>query len=309
MFNFLTPMEFYQQEVLLPFKYDIAITSQALDPRGEVSQFNAEKSSKRIINITYDHNELTLSINGVSVGLIDFLSQKSVFSSKSILFDATNLSFAEIAIVMRLAIKTMSIERASFLYTEPEKYSAKVWSPLEARSFNLSNRINLVDFIPTFYQRSLSSKKNYLLAFLGFEDIRLAKALDPDNGTSFDNVSIVFSIPPFQAGWETHALMANSRVLKEHVIEESFFTAGNQPYDAYNLIEKVISTTKNGYNSNLTLAPFGTKPTSIAAALAAAKNEDISVLFDFPEKSINRSQGVGKLHYYPISISGSIKSG
>lgn len=302
MYEFLTPFEYLEEQVVLPFKYDIAFTAKAVDTRGEVSRFTVQRNSKQQIDITYNHKELSVSINDDIYDLISFFTNYNSFQAKNILFDATNLSFAEIAVVMRLLIDSKSADRVSFIYAEPEKYSMKIWSPLEVRGFDLSKKIHTVDFIPTFYNRTLSSRKNYLLAFLGFEDIRLSKALDPDNGADFDAVSAVFSVPPFQIGWDTYSLMANSRVLKEQKLEEAFFAAGNQPYEAYQLIEKAIKFTSNGYNFNLTLAPFGTKPTSVAVALAAAKNKEISVLFDFPEKQNNRSEGVGKIHYYPITI-------
>ena len=231
-YQFLTPREFVQEEMVLPFKYDISFTSDVVDTRGEASRYFAKNNSVTQKAIAYNHDSLQMVIDGKKVDLIDFLSREDVFLAQSILFDATNLSFAELAIVMRLAISTNAVKRVSFIYVEPLKYSMKVWSPTEFRGVDLSKKIHDVDFIPTFYQRTLSSHKNYLLAFLGFEDVRLAKALDPDSGANFETVSAVFSVPPFQVGWETHALMANSRILKEQKLEEAFFVAGNQPYDA-----------------------------------------------------------------------------
>ncbi|SDU33187.1 hypothetical protein [Nitrosomonas ureae] len=301
MLIFLPSEEFPEQTTLLSDKYDIAFTAEPVDERGQFSKKISLSNSNSHVKISYHHDTLAVELNGLTENLINFLDRKDVYGAKSILFDATNLSFAEIVIVLRLALTTGTIEKVAFIYTEPESYSSKIWTPLEIRGFELSNKINALDFIPRFYQAN-SSNKNYLLVFQGFESTRFSRLIDPDEGEPYSKLSVAFSVPPFQTGWETHALMANSQIFNSNKVEEIFFIPGNQPYEAYQLINETFNVVLPGYETNLTLAPFGTKPTSIAVALAAAENEKISVLFDFPTKKTGRSSGIGPSHHYPVLL-------
>jgi len=299
MYKFLINEEFSGKEFDINYRYDISLTSCPIDERSKFSKEIAKASSIQQIELYYEQETLSLTIDDKTESLFDFLQRKDIWGARSILFDATNLSFPELVIVLRLSLSLKSVGRIGFIYTEPAEYTSKVVTPLEIRGFDLSYKINPLDFIPRFYNALESGLKNYLLAFVGFEQTRLARLVDPDLTETFTKLSVAFSVPPFQAGWETHSLMAHSRIFENNKIEDAFFTPGNQPYESYLLIQRLK---KADDEAHLTLAPFGTKPTSVAVALAAAEDENISVLFDFPAKKTDRSKGIGITHHYPILI-------
>lgn len=303
MYSFLIPEEFYRPEnphqidFSLNFKYDLSLTTSCVDSRGEYSKEVAAQSSNKQIEVSYDHNLLSVSYGNRKESLQEFLNKNDIDEANSILFDATNLAFPEIAIVLRAALTNSKVNRVGFIYSEPASYLVKVTTPLETRGYDLSSKINKLDFIPKFYNHSNSENSAYLLAFLGFEYTRLARLIDPDETEPFKHMAVCIAAPPFQTGWEMHALMAHSHLLEKIKIDDTHFVPGNQPYETY----KKIGFVKKA-NSNLTLAPFGTKPMSIAAALAAAEDETISVIFDFPTKKKDRSTGIGNTHHYGVLV-------
>lgn len=299
MYKFLISEEFSGEKFEINYKYDVSFTSSPIDQRSKFSKEIALASSSKQIDLYYEHDTLSLNVDNKTESLLEFLQRKDVWGARSVLFDATNLPFPELVIMLRLSLSLKSVERIGFIYTEPSEYASKIVTPLEIRGFDLSYKINPLDFIPRFYNTVESGIKNYLLAFVGFEQTRLARLVDPDLTETFTKLSVAFSVPPFQAGWETHSLMAHSRIFENNQIEDAFFTPGNQPYESYLLIQRLKKVDDEAL---LTLAPFGTKPTSIAVALAAAEDENISVLFDFPEKKTDRSKGIGTTHHYPILI-------
>lgn len=303
MFSFLPSKQFKSnQEVDIEFKYDLGLLGESVDKRGSVSRIVVRENSNAQLELSYEHENFKVKVGKSEMTLLDFLKSNFFSNSKNILLDTTNLSFPEIAVLLKAIFNTSQPHRISFLYCEPDKYNMKVWSPADIRGFELTHKLSPVDFIPTFYNASLPGKEKYLLAFLGFEDTRFSRVIDPDFGGEFSAIGAAFSVPPFQTGFETHSLMANSRVLQDNNIDEPFFVAGNQPFDALELISKLIRSCAAS-NQELVVAPLGTKPTAIAVALVAAMTEDVSVIFDFPEKKNNRSSGVGTIHYYPLVVS------
>jgi hypothetical protein len=50
------------------------------------------------------------------------------------------------------------------------------------------------------------------------------------------------------------------------------------------------------------IAPIGTKPHGIGAALFAATHEDVGILYDHPRRREGRSSKVGKWHLFNVSF-------
>jgi hypothetical protein len=234
--------------------------------------------------------------------LFDFFESTHFLDQESVLFDATNLGFAEIVIILRHIVDNGVADNIGFFYSEPSFYKDKVTTPNQVRAFDLSEKVNDIDIIPSFYSHVGDDIGSYLLAFLGFEDVRLSRALNTDEGNDFDELSVAFTVPPFQTGWEGHALMANSLVLEnESNLRESFFVSGNQYISAYRLIVEQKQYAERA-NMVLSLAPLGAKPSSIAVALAAATDKELNVLYDFPKRKPMSSSGIGKSHHYRVEI-------
>ena len=301
MYSFLCPQEFVSGNITLPQKYDIGFLGTSYDPRGNVSRRKVKDHSKQQIDFAYNHESLTVEVNSIDQNLRDFFNGPLLSDIRTILIDATNLAFAEIASIFRLINNKKNVQKVSFIYCEPEVYNSKVWTPTDVRSFQLTESLSEPDFIPTYYNQASLGLDKYLLAFLGFEDTRFARIIDPDLNANYAAIGAAFSVPPFKTGFDTHSFMANGRVLENNHIEEPFFISGNQPYDAYNLIKK-LKRQCVVQKRELIIAPIGTKPTAIATVLAAVEDPSIGVVFDFPKKRSQRSTGIGSSHYYPIEL-------
>lgn len=303
MFNFFPIEEFPPGgDVSLNFDYDVLITCESTEERGCASYFHCEKQCRSVENVRYNSDDLSLWISGREVPLFDFFESDIFLSFQSLLFDATNLDFAEMAIILRHVADSGLAQNIGFFYSEPLVYRDKVTTPNQVRAFDISEKVNEIDIIPSFYSHLGNEVGAYLLAFLGFEDVRLSRALNSDEGNDFDGLSVAFTVPPFQTGWEGHALMANSLVLEnESNLKESFFVSGNQYISAYRLIMEQKRYAERAQKA-LSIAPLGAKPSCIAVALAAASDKDLNILYDFPQRKPSSASGVGRSHHYRVEI-------
>jgi hypothetical protein len=53
------------------------------------------------------------------------------------------------------------------------------------------------------------------------------------------------------------------------------------------------------------VAPIGTKPHAIAAALFAGWHDDVGLLYDHPKPRSGRSTRLGKIHLFEVLVGGS----
>ncbi len=284
----------------LPDHYDIAFTMDSVDSRGEYSNQLVVSSSTTSLKTIYSNDDLILTIDTNKIKLRDFFSDYDGLNAyNSFLFDTTNLSFSEILIILRKLFSLNKKCNVGFVYTQPLKYEQKYSRPNETHSFSLSNTINQVDIIPGFNTISASIENSLLIAFIGFEASRLARTLNPDEGDTYELFSPVFCVPPFLTGWENHSLMAHGQLFEDYEPDEVYFSSAFGFISSY---QKITDIKKLLGNRKLIVAPYGTKPSSVGVAIAAAQHSDINIVYDFPERSQGRSSGVGVTSYLQLSL-------
>jgi hypothetical protein len=290
--------DFEKSAITLPDAYDVGFIMNPLDDRGSYSSNLVKNNTNRVLEIEYDNDSLKISIDHTKVRLREFKQYKEFDNYNSFLFDTTNLSFAEILILLRKIFLLDKPCDVGFVYTQPLEYKQKYSTPNETHSFTLSSTINKVDLIPGF--NNITSRDNaFLLAFLGFEESRLSRTLNPDEGNSYVQFAPVFCVPPFLTGWETHSLMAHSRVFEEYPPYEVYFSSAFGLMSSYN---KIMQIKRQLGSRPLVLAPYGPKPSSIGVALAAAQNKDLNIVYDFPKRIQGRSSGIGITNYIKLSL-------
>lgn len=273
-----------------------------LDDRSRHSADLTRAAAKKSYRVSYDPAKFSLTIDGQAFSVRDELEDLfRKFRAQSIILDATTLEFPEILYVLSAYRKQPNRPRCGFFYVEPEGYKQRPqnMSVVPGNAFDLSDGFRGNRQLPPFTRLLSNSNKAHLVAFLGFEGDRLMRVLDADDGHFYERVSIVFGIPPFQPSWDLHALMANSSLL-ERQNTSVLYCGANNPRAAYVLLKDAHAGLVSGPTNRLAVAPFGTKPMALGAALYQLDHDVLLPIYDHPVRKADRTFGVHRRHWYEV---------
>jgi hypothetical protein len=279
--------------------YSRAFLGEALDDRGRHSHKIAQDAAHICHTVRYDPDRFILQIDDFEIRSSDAVRFQKLFTADQVLIDSTTLDVPELVLLTKFF--TSISAQIDYVYVEPKAYKLKNANGADVHGFALSASYSPFSPIPGFTPELSAQRQGLLLAFLGFESSRLSRALSPDEVAYIKSSNVAFGVPPFQASWEMHALMQNAEVLNNANLDGVYFVGANDPLAAFKLIESV-SKVVNPNTERLVLAPLGTKPASISVALFAALHADVRVMFDFPQRLPERTEGVGRLHHYGVSL-------
>jgi hypothetical protein len=288
-------------------RFDIAFFGREdLDDRSRFSAPQSRNLAHRSALVVYDPLRFQLKV-GDEVFRGDELEDLPIkFPATTVVIDATTMEFPEIALVLR-AYRRLSHKppRVVFLYTEPEEYVRRPAreAPAPGSAFDLTLAFRAKNAIPAFTPMLSGSDKAHLVAFLGFEGARLSRVLSDDDSHFYPDVTVVFGIPPFQATWDMHALMANTRLIEQHRPSVRF-SGANNPRGAYLLLQEVHGSLRGSSCNRLAVAPFGTKPAAIGAALYCTETDAVRLVYDHPERKAGRTRGVHCTHWFEVTLAG-----
>jgi len=111
----------------------------------------------------------------------------------------------------------------------------------------------------------------------------------------------VFGVPAYKPGWEVHAFANNVRVLEAKRLSGGVhFCGAENPAGAYEILREIKTSLEN--DARMVVAPIGTKPNGIGAALFAALHSDVGLLYDHPKKSPGRSEQISRWHLYHVRL-------
>lgn len=249
---------------------------------------------KFIISVFSESGNKEFRIHTFGKDFIELLD-KNIF-----ILDTTSLGFAEILLLLHFLSNKKDIEIKLF-YVEPNEYTLKSNSFLFKHEFDLSQGFNKFKKIPPFSLLidSSSSEKAKLIALLGFENDRLSRIIEDDDGARYDDFEHIIALPAFKPSWENISLQRHYQELKE--FQNLEFSPANNPYETYRVLEKIQ---KNSKNKSIVVAPIGTKPHAIGAIIflinSKLKGNRVGLIYDFPIKKENRTEGVGNIHEYIV---------
>ena len=288
-------------------KFDIAFFGREdLDDRSRFSAPQSRNLARRHAQVAYDPLRFELKVGDELFRADELEDLPNKFPAASVVVDATTMEFPEIALVLRAYRRLSPMPpRFIFLYTEPEEYVRRPAKedPAPGSAFDLTSVFRAKNAIPAFTPMLSGSNKAHLVAFLGFEGARLSRVLSDDDSHFYTDVTVVFGIPPFQATWDMHALMANTRLIEQHRPSVRF-SGANNPRGAYLLLQEVHGGLRASSCNRLAVAPFGTKPAAIGAALYSAETDVMRAVYDHPERKAGRTRGVHRTHWFEVSLAG-----
>lgn len=273
-----------------------------LDDRSKFSAPQTRALARRSVLVQYDPLRFELTVGGEVFRADELQDLPRKFPATSIAIDATTMEFPDIALVLR-AYRRLSYRpaRCVFIYTEPEEYVRRPTEEAAApgSAFDLTLAFRAKNAIPAFTPMLSGDNKAHLVAFLGFEGARLSRVLSDDEGHFYTDVTVVFGIPPFQATWDMHALMANTRLIEQHSPSVRFSGANNSR-GAYLLLQEVHRGLRGSNCNRIAVAPFGTKPAAIGAALYCVENDVMRAVYDHPERKAGRTSGIHRTHWFEV---------
>lgn len=279
--------------------WDIAIIGERLlDKRSEAACSFASNHSKNQFQMLYDTKNKQFEIDGgrVTVGAI----KTRLRGSKNILVEATTLNCPEILYLLRAA-KEEAVEKITFLYLEPLSYRRTLKGRLaDHRDFDLSDNRRF-EGVHGFMVDLNEVPKGQVVFFLGYEKARLGQALEQEEALHKWKKHAVFGIPAFEPAWEIDSIANNVQHLATFDYEVQY-AAASSVNAAYNLLNGLLQDDKT--DSTIVVAPLGTKPHTIGAALFVVEHnayDRTALLYDHPQRSKGRTEDIKRWHFYEVS--------
>lgn len=274
---------------------DLAFIGPAVDARGNAAKEMVSAISADQVNLSYDAESLHLTCDAEIVECDEFADWLTKRSPRSILLEATTLGFPEIAICCQAA-KVLDLSEIAFLYVEPRDYSApRMNQALHKRDFDLSDEVVGYSAIPGAAYL-LEERRQVIVFFCGYEGERLDQAfeslkLNPERS------AIVLGVPAFRPGWEMNTFANVLPVIRDREIRGGvLFCGADNPAAAHDVLLNQYRAKKS--DDQMFVAPIGTKPHGIGAALFAMEYGDIGLLYDHPLRRSERTSESGRWHHF-----------
>lgn len=219
--------------------------------------------------------------------------------AKSLLVEATSLSYPELLYVLTAATKEQ-VKVISLLYVEPQEYCRPIEDRLcDHRSFDLSANRRFRS-IRMFMTNLSEIPQGQAVFFLGYEGARLSQALQQAEVLQSWTKHAVFGVPAFESAWEIDAIANNIDHLSAG--DGIKYVAASSAAAAYRLLSELRANEKEG--NPILVAPLGTKPHAIGAALFLIEHNGLDqavLLYDHPECSSKRTLAVRRWHLYDVT--------
>jgi hypothetical protein len=277
--------------------WQVAIVGASVDDRGAAAVQFANSHAREVHSIDYDETNFEIVLDDKRFNAEALVDRLDVLDGKSVLLEATTLGFVQIFLCCR-ALRLRGHKAIGLIYVEPLAYSNPRRSHvLHKRDFELSETVSGYRAIPGATFLLSDRRPRHGVFFLGYEESRLDVALEDLEMFDPASCSVVFGVPAFKPGWEMNAFANNIRVIRSKAVSGgTHFCGAENPAAAVDVLDDIRGSLPPG--SKMFVAPIGTKPTGIGAALFAAEHPDVGILYDHPRRRTGRSREVSSWHLY-----------
>lgn len=285
-------------------RWDLAFHGGQIDERSSAAvEFVQAGASKSCLSEYLPEQPDRLKLDGQLTGASVILEK--LRSANKVVFETTSLGFVEVLQLLRLA-KKAGLAEVDCIYVEPHEYTRDNYLDSSwARDYSLSESRHLEavrGFLPPM---DLPVNDARMVVFLGYDSARLAGAFEQEGEIlSWKRRYAVFGIPGFAPGWEMNAMANNIDTLVRNEFESVRYCAASSVSGAYDLLKTVHKEGRQD-NPHTVVAPFGTKPHGIAAAMFLVNYSEFqqsSLLYDHPGRMKGRSSKVRRWHMYRINL-------
>lgn len=135
--------------------------------------------------------------------------------------------------------------------------------------------------------------KSTFIIFLGFEGALALKVLEE---AEYKILNFVNGLPPFYQKYKDVSITNNSSAIKGKAYNSILYTPSDNPFEAYNMLERTFSDCKS-----ICISPLGSKPVSLGVCLYALDHEDVRIVYPVSESySHHLTNNVIKTWVYDI---------
>lgn len=286
------------------FRWDLAFIGADLDERSKAAIALVQSGAKEVHEVEFTVEQPHRLRVGAGLLAPKELA-KLVGNARSLVFETTTLGTVEVLHLLRAA-RDANLDSVDCLYVEPKDYEKDTYLESSwSRDFSLSDS-HRVAGVPPFLpmQSQLADRSVRLVAMLGYESSRLAGAFEQDPEMAEWRKFAVVGVPGYSPGWEQNALANNVDTLATHKFYPVRYCSASSVSGAYDLLTQ-IHAEGNDENPHTTVAPLGTKPHGIAAAMFLVDHssyQQASLLYDHPIRIKGRSSKVRRWHLYRIDL-------
>jgi hypothetical protein len=248
------------------------------------------------VAVSYDVETMRVGIgNRVSdADSICSLLEELQLPLEDVVLEATTLGFAELFTLVSGLVE-LDCRQIEMVYVEPENYTRRQPG---GDQFALSETRLGYQPIPRSVVDLSSDDLEAGVFFLGFESERLERALEEHQMIADKEVKVVFGVPAYQPGWELDSIVPHLQTLQTARLEVDYCSASD-PEAAFECLDRTRRSL--GVGKRMFVAPIGPKPCGIAAAVfASIYPQQAGLLFDHPQRSPRRSDGVMVWHRYSV---------
>lgn len=268
--------------------------------KGEVYSFDTCENAEKL-HYNIEDSEGVLIESQVDKSLIpdlEKLLKVKRFYGARVCLDITTIKQGLLFLLVKLLTKDIKPSLLFAGYTEPAEYKKRKLSLIgETEEYDLYDKvIGSSKSVPGFIKHQ-SQNQILLIAPMGFDSQRLQ--------TIYENLKPkklipVVGFPSFVPGWNLTAIKMNYMVLRSSTCFDMVDTCeASSPFDMYNLIESAYHRHISDYD--IYIAPLGTRPHCLGAALFASNNPSVYLVYDFPVEKKFRSESVLKANIYHLS--------
>lgn len=271
-------------------------SGRVLDDRGRelLTVFNGSESNIHLVE--FNPTSMQLSVDRNIIDFNDTQHLSSIISSENtVMIDSTTLSLPEIYYLIKQFIG-LNFLQFKIIYIEPLSYNKDESDEFYKLSHYPIGYKPIPGAVGDLHHEDLELG----VFFLGFDSSRMEIALEEYQMIQGKMIKTIFATPAFNSGLEMESIVPHLNILIDNPKFEIDFCSALDPTSAFEMLNFYKKSLDDG--KKLFIAPLGTKPTTIATALFANLNPDVSLLYDHPMNLENRTSGVKDWHIYSIFL-------
>lgn len=221
--------------------------------------------------------------------ILTFLRMKN---PSCVYLDVTGMSCRVVAPILKVMLEE-NIE-ARVVYAEPSEYIIDAFKK-EGLFNEYSETVDGIKPLPQFIKVVPFDEESdsVLVSLLGFEGWRFAYVVS-DQNLSDDQIRPIVGVPGYKMNYPQISLVGNRNVLIQHNCWNQLdYAEANSIVDIYFKLDDIFN---DNHQSNMYIAPIGTKPHAIGAIIYAIKHpNEVEILYDNPKRTLHRTEGVGRV--------------
>lgn len=204
--------------------------------------------------------------------------------------EVTGMSCRIATPLMNHAIK--SGKTVHVVYTEPASYKLSEFRKMGI-SKDLSETCDGISPLPGLINLLPDDTPKLFVVLLGFEGGRFSSLVQDYNPVR-EKITPVVGVPGYRMDYPYVSYWGNNiQMSKSGCWQNVKYAEANSIVDAYMLLKQLCYDNRD---TDMVVAPIGTKPHAIGAILYALKYPNkVELLYDNPKRSVHRTHGIGKV--------------